>query len=84
MCMNQSHTWIPCSFALIINAKGKDMHDILYPYAKEQNVPLLFDTDMAQYAQIYQHFGCELYNQTTASNGVTRYNLVWKPQYDNE
>ena len=31
-----------------------------------------------QYAQIYQHYGCELYNQTLASNGVTRYNLVWK------
>lgn len=47
-------------------------------YAKKEQVPLLFDTDMEQYAQIYQHYGCELYNQTTASNGVTRYNLVWK------
>ncbi len=28
-------------------------------YAKAENVPLLFDTDMAQYAQIYQHYGCE-------------------------
>ncbi len=50
-------------------------------YAKAENVPLLFDTDMAQYAQIYQHYGCELYNQTTASNGITRYNLVWNPKH---
>ena len=50
-------------------------------YAKAENVPLLFDTDMAQYAQIYQHCGCELYNQTTASNGITRYNLVWNPKH---
>lgn len=50
-------------------------------YAKEEKVPLLFDTDMEQYAQIYRHYGCELYNQTTASNGVTRYNLVWKPKH---
>ena len=47
-------------------------------YAKSEKVPLLFDTDMEQYARIYQHYGCELYNQTLASNGVTRYNLVWK------
>lgn len=47
-------------------------------YADKENVPLLFDTDMEKYAQIYQHYGCELYNHTTASNGVTRYNLVWK------
>lgn len=47
-------------------------------YAKKENVPLLFDTDMERYAQIYQHYGCELYNQTCADNGVTRYNLVWK------
>lgn len=46
-------------------------------YAEEESVPLLFDTDMERYAQIYQHYGCELYNQTLASNGVTRYNLVW-------
>lgn len=47
-------------------------------YADKEKVPLLFDTDMKQYAQIYQHYGCELYNHKTASNGVTRYNLVWK------
>ena len=48
-------------------------------YAKKENVPLLFDTDMPRYAEIYRHYGCELYNQTTATNGVTRYNLVWVP-----
>ena len=46
-------------------------------YAEEESVPLLFDTDMERYAQIYQHYGCELYNQTLASNCITRYNLVW-------
>ena len=49
-------------------------------YAESEKVPLLFDTDMEQYSQMYQHYGCELYNQITASNGVTRYNLVWKPE----
>lgn len=49
-------------------------------YARKEKVPLLFDTDMEQYSQMYQHYGCELYNQITASNGVTRYNLVWKPE----
>lgn len=47
-------------------------------YAENENVPLLFDTDMEWYAQIYQHYGCELYNQTLASNCVIRYNLEWK------
>ena len=47
--------------------------------AREKQIPLLFDTDMKDYAEMYQHMGCELYNSTTASNGVTRYNLVWKP-----
>ena len=49
-------------------------------YAKCENVPLLFDTDMERYAQIYEHYGCKLYNQITASNGVTRYNLVWESE----
>ncbi len=61
--------------------KGYARHLVSFAmtYAKDQKLPLLFDTDMFEYAQIYQHFGCELYNRTTASNGVTRYNLVWKP-----
>ena len=28
--------------------------------------------------QMYQHFGCELYNTVTADNGVTRYCLCYK------
>ena len=47
--------------------------------AKRRNVPLLADTDMKSYAEMYQHLGFELYNAKTASNGVTRYNLVWRP-----
>lgn len=31
--------------------------------------------------EIYQHFGCQLYHQTTASNGITRYNLIWIPDW---
>ncbi len=50
-------------------------------YARKNRVPLLFDTDMPQYAKIYQHFGCQLYHQTTASNGITRYNLIWIPDW---
>lgn len=46
--------------------------------SKELGIPLLFDTDMKQYAEMYQHFGCELYNTVTADNGVTRYNLCFK------
>lgn len=41
-------------------------------------IPLLFDTDMKEYAEMYNHFGCELYNTVTADNGVTRYSLCYK------
>lgn len=57
---------------------AKHLIEFAKKYADKEQVPLLFDTDMERYAQIYQHYGCELYNHTTASNGVTRYNLVWK------
>ena len=46
--------------------------------ADELGVPLLFDTDMKEYADMYRHFGCELYNTVTADNGVTRYSLCYK------
>ena len=49
-------------------------------YAVKEHLPLLFDTDMERYARIYEHYGCKLYNQATASNGVTRYNLVWNDE----
>ena len=57
---------------------ARELVEFAKKYADKENVPLLFDTDMERYAQIYQHYGCELYNHKTASNGVTRYNLVWK------
>lgn len=57
---------------------AKQLVEAAKEYAGKENLPLLFDTDMERYARIYEHYGCELYNQTTASNGVTRYNLVWK------
>ncbi|MDD5994379.1 MAG: GNAT family N-acetyltransferase [Clostridiales bacterium] len=57
---------------------AKHLIEVAKEYARKENLPLLFDTDMERYAQIYIHYGCKLYNQTTASNGVTRYNLVWE------
>ena len=46
--------------------------------ADEARIPLLFDTDMKAYAEMYQHFGCELYNTVSADNGVIRYSLCYK------
>ncbi|MBR1382582.1 MAG: GNAT family N-acetyltransferase [Ruminococcus sp.] len=58
---------------------ARELVDFAKDMAKERSVPLLIDTDMQSYAEMYQHFGCELYNTKTADNGVTRYNLIWKP-----
>ena len=62
--------------------QGKGIASELVRFAKEQSdlagLPLLFDTDMKEYADMYQHFGCELYNTVTADNGVTRYCLCYK------
>lgn len=68
------------------NAQGKGYATKLVSFAKQmakrQNVPLPADTDMKNYAEMYKHLGFELYNTKTASNGVTRHNLVWKPFAD--
>ncbi len=62
--------------------QGKGIASELVAYAKNMSdtleIPLLFDTDMKEYADMYQHFGCELYNTVTADNGVTRYSLCYK------
>lgn len=62
--------------------QGKGVATELINFAKDmadsEGVPLLFDTDMKEYAKMYQHFGCELYNEVTADNGVTRYSLCYK------
>ena len=62
--------------------QGQGIAGKLVEYAKEMSQEkealLLFDTDMEDYAKMYQHMGCSLYNTITADNGVTRYNLVWK------
>ena len=62
--------------------QGKGIATELINFAKDKsdelNIPLLFDTDMRSYADMYQHFGCELYNTVTADNGVTRYSLCYK------
>ena len=61
-------------------AQGKSYATKLIDFAKEfarqKNVPLLVDTDMKSYAEMYRHLGFELYNTKAASNGVTRYDLV--------
>ena len=65
--------------------KSRELVEFAKSEAINYNVPLLFDTDVETYAKIYQHYGCTLYNQCTASNGVTRYNLVYQykgDQYD--
>lgn len=64
--------------------KMRDMIEFAMDMARKRKVPLLFDTDMEEYAKIYKHFGCELYNIKTALNGITRYNLVWKPSEKEE
>ena len=62
--------------------QGRGIASELVAFAKnmsnESGIPLLFDTDMKDYADMYQHFGCELYNTVTADNGVTRYSLCYK------
>ena len=50
--------------------------------ASSKGVPLLFDTDMKDYSDMYEHFGCELYNKVTADNGVTRYSLCYLDNRD--
>lgn len=66
--------------------QGKGIARQLVEYAKkmarEESVPLLFDTDMEDYAKMYQYMSCTLYNTITADNGVKRYNLVWEGKDD--
>lgn len=69
--------------AVDVKAQGKgyarQLVDFAKQMAKEKELPLLIDTDMKAYSDMYQHFGCELYNTKTAGNGVTRYNLIYRP-----
>ena len=62
--------------------QGKRIASELVGFAKnmsdELKIPLLFDTDMKEYAAMYRHLGCELYNTVTADNGVTRYSLCYR------
>ncbi len=68
VCVDKDHQGERLATELIIFAKAT---------ADSKCVPLLFDTDMKDYSDMYQHFGCELYNTVTADNGVTRYSLVY-------
>ena len=57
---------------------GRELVEFSQEFARKAQLPLLIDTDMPNNRDFYLHMGCELYHQTTAYNGVTRYNLVWK------
>ena len=63
--------------------QGKGVASELVEFAKKTadqiGIPLLFDTDMKDYAEMYQYFGFELYNSVTADNSVTRYCLCYEP-----
>ena len=67
---------------VVKECQGQGVASELVEFAKnmadELDIPLLFDTDMKEYAEMYQHFGCELYNTITADNGVTRYSLCYR------
>lgn len=69
-------------------SQGKGIARKLVEFAQQMaenaNVPLLFDTDMPEYASMYQHMGCTLYNKVTADNGVCRYCLVWRRENGTE
>ena len=69
VCVEKTHQGQGIASELINFAKQR---------ADELGVPLLFDTDMKEYSDMYRHFGCELYNTVTADNGVTRYSLCYK------
>ena len=64
--------------------QGKGLASELVRFAQAEadrlGVPLLFDTDVKSYAEIYEHFGCTLYNTVTADNGVTRYSLCYRTE----
>lgn len=69
VCVDKEHQGKGIARELVLFAKQM---------ARDKHVPLLFDTDMKEYAQMYEHFGCEVYNTVKADNGVTRYSLVWR------
>lgn len=64
--------------------RGRGLASELVRFAQERadrlGVPLLFDTDVKDYAELYQHLGCSLYNRVTADNGVTRYSLCYRKE----
>ena len=66
--------------AAVLRGIASELISFAEAKADELGVPLLFDTDMKEYADMYRHFGCELYNTVTADNGVTRYSLCYKSE----
>ncbi len=62
--------------------QGRGLASELVRFAMKEadrlGIPLLFDTDMQDYAEMYQHLGCTLYSTVTADNGVTRCSLCYE------
>ena len=73
VCVDKAHQGEGLATELINFAKAT---------ASSKGVPFLFDTDMKEYSDMYEHFGCELYNTVTADNGVTRYSLCYLDNRD--
>ncbi|MGI6216919.1 MAG: GNAT family N-acetyltransferase [Coriobacteriales bacterium] len=63
--------------------RGRGLGGELMDFSKEQSrragVPLIIDTDMPGNRDMYIHMGCTLYRTKKASNGISRYNLIWRP-----
>ena len=70
VCVDRRIQGTGCARELIEFAQGM---------SKNKQLPILIGTDMESYAEMYIHLGCRLFNETHASNGVTRYNLIWEP-----
>ena len=55
-----------------------ELIDFAKQVARGKKVPLLVDTDMKRYKEMYEYMGFYCYNSIKASNGVTRYSLIFK------
>lgn len=58
--------------------KMRELVDFAKEKASKRNALLVIKTDMEDYKNIYQHYGCTLYSTKKANNGLTRYNLFWQ------
>lgn len=64
--------------------KMRELIDFAKTKAEEREAPLVIKTDMEEYKNIYEHYGCRLYSTKKADNGLTRYNLFWQANMKNK